>query len=211
MRYALNVLAVEGNRVPPEGPFDVALTNGLAAIITYLDDGDEAAVVDSRHWVRSARQLLPIAAERLPDFSSGVYRELLDITQPAWHGGADDEWLLTKPEHLQAMIDLDRRPGLGVLESARHHRTVDGLLVELYSAAALEAGGYHLMGPKDQLEAIEPSECDECLRTTFVADQLDDFGGYNSTGRCLACGYERESDVADDMAFTDALRQHDHE
>ena len=60
MRYALNVLAVEGNRVPPEGPFDVALTNGLAAIITYLDDGDEAAVVDSRHWVRSARQLLPI-------------------------------------------------------------------------------------------------------------------------------------------------------
>ena len=30
-------------------------------------------------------------------------------------------------------------------------------------------------------------------------------------GRCLACGSKRDSDVADDMAFTDALRQHDHE
>jgi hypothetical protein len=39
--YGLNTLALEEGRVPTEGPFDVAVANGVAAILSSLQPGGE--------------------------------------------------------------------------------------------------------------------------------------------------------------------------
>ena len=57
-RYALNVAVLDEDRVPPEGPFDVALTNGLLAIIAAVDP---LLVIDKRGRTLPASALLPKA------------------------------------------------------------------------------------------------------------------------------------------------------
>jgi hypothetical protein len=53
--YGLNTLALEGGRVPAEGPFDVAVANGVAAILSAEQPGTE---VDSTGKVHPPGQLL---------------------------------------------------------------------------------------------------------------------------------------------------------
>ncbi len=55
LRYGLNVVAMERDNVPPEGPFDVALTNGLAAIVALDHPGSEK---DAKGRVLAASALL---------------------------------------------------------------------------------------------------------------------------------------------------------
>ena len=57
-RYALNVAVLNEDRVPPEGPYDVALTNGLLAVVGALDPN---AITNKKGFTLAARELLPIA------------------------------------------------------------------------------------------------------------------------------------------------------
>lgn len=52
---------------------------------------------------------------------------------------------------------------------------------------------------KDLLDVMDPEECDQCWRRTFVPLGSDDNGGTISVGLCIACGYQRDEDTAWDM------------
>ena len=197
LRYGLNVVALEGDLVPPEGPFDVALTNGLAAIVALEHPGDEK---DQRGRMLPASGLLTILEDRGEALDFAALREALVITQPLRHGRADDEYLLPVQQHLRALVNLDAHRALLVLEQARAARRVEDLVAQLYAEAATEVTGLGFMSPKDRLDQPDFEECDECWRTTFLPDGPDEFGGTNSTGRCVACGYERDDETARDRA-----------
>ncbi|GIF98325.1 hypothetical protein [Catellatospora citrea] len=193
LRYGLNVVALERDLVPPEGPFDVALTNGLAAIVSLEDPGAEG---DSRGRMLPASALLKVLEDRGELLDFPALREALDITQPLRHGRADDEYLMPVQRHLQALIDLDRHRALLVLDQARSDSKVEDLVARLYADAANEVAGLDLMSSKERLDQPDFEECDECWRNTFLPDWHDEFGGTNSTGRCVACGYERDDETA---------------
>jgi hypothetical protein len=197
LRYGLNVVALERDLVPPEGPFDVALTNGLAAIVASDHPGDEQ---DRKGRMLSASGLLKILEDRGEVLDFAALRDALDITQPMRHGRADDEYLLPVQRHLQALVELDDHRALLVLEQARAASKVEDLLARLYADSANEVTGLDVMAFKDRLDQPDLEECDECWRTTFLPDGHDEFGGTNSTGRCVACGYERDEDTARELA-----------
>ena len=197
LRYGLNVVALENDLVPPEGPFDVALTNGLAAIVSLEHPGAEK---DRKGRMLAASQLLKVLEDRGESLDFPALRQALDITQPLRHGRADDEYLLPIRSHLRALVDLDCHPALLVLDEARAARRVDDLIVQLYADAANEVTELGFMSPKERLDQPDLEECDECWRNTFLPDGRDEFGGTNSAGRCVACGYERDEDAARGLA-----------
>lgn len=145
LRYGLNVVALERDLVSPEGPFDVALTNGLAAIVALDHPGAEK---DQRGRMLSASALLGVLEDRGEALDYPALREALDITQPLRHGRADDEYLMPVQQHLEALIDLDAHPALLVLEQARATSKVQDLVTELYAEAASETTGLAFMSPK---------------------------------------------------------------
>ncbi|WP_262285965.1 hypothetical protein [Micromonospora sp. MA102] len=193
LRYGLNVVALEKDLVPPEGPFDVALTNGLAAIVACDHPGLERGP-DGR--MLPASGLLKVLEGAGTSLDYEALREALKITQPMRHGRADDEFLLPVRRHLEALVAIDGHPALRVLEHARAAAKVDDLLAILYAEAASHAAGLGLMSPDDQLHQPDLEECDECWRMTFLPAGFDEFGGTNSQGRCFACGYERDAETA---------------
>jgi hypothetical protein len=197
MRYATNVIALESDLVPPEGPLDVAMTNGLAAIVASLDPLKVYEV--NKKGVRrilSARKLIQVALKLGLDINSDALLEALDVTQPMRHGEADDEWVAPTAGHLGALRHLDAHPALSVLDRARKSRRIDDLLVYLYSQAAWEASEGASAAPDEHMFYLEPEQCDECWRITFIPDGLDQFGGTNSPGVCAACGYQRSAEDA---------------
>ncbi|GAB3855748.1 hypothetical protein GCM10029963_51000 [Micromonospora andamanensis] len=198
LRYGLNVVALERDLVPPEGPFDVALTNGLAAMVASDHPGAEK---DGNGRMHPASRLLTILENGGQNLDYSVLREALSITQPLRHARADDEYLLPIQRHLAALVDLDGHPALRVLDRARSAAHVDPLVVDLYMEAAAEATGLYAMSPKDRLDQPDLEDCDECWRTTFLPSGIDEFGGTKSPGRCAACGYERDAETARELAI----------
>ncbi len=198
LRYGLNVVALERNLVPPEGPFDVALTNGLAAIVSVEDPGAER---NKEGRMLAARALLKVLEDAGGALDFAALREAIDITQPLRHARADDEFLTPVRRHLQALIDIDHHPALLVLDQARATPNVDELVAELYTKAAGEARGISGMPPKDRSDQPDFEECDECLRKTLFLFGFDEFGGTNSPGECVACGYERDAETARRLAL----------
>jgi ferredoxin len=192
MQYGKNVIAIESNSVPPEGLLDVAMTNGLAAIVASVDP----SMVYMRHRngntrILPARSLIQVASNLGIAINAAALQEALDVTQPMRHGSADDEWVAPTAGHLEALRELDAHPALQVLDRARDAPNVDELLVELYREAAIEASDFPIPYDNDGLPSLEPEECEECWRMTFLPDGFDMFGGTNSPGVCVACGYER--------------------
>lgn len=195
-RYALNVSVLDEDRVPPEGPFDVALTNGLLAIIAAIEP---SAVIDNRRTTLPPRALLPKAATFGLRIDQATLAEGLDFTQPLRHGRADDEWIQLGPKHLAALRDLDEIDGLQVLHHIDHHRTVDDLMVTLFYEKARAYAARDAMRVKDLLDVMDPEECDECGRRTFVPLGYDNSGGTMTVGLCISCGHQRDEDTAWDM------------
>ena len=195
-RYALNVSVIDEDRVPPEGPFDVALTNGLLAIIAAVDP---SAVIDKRGYTRSASALLPMAVALGLRVNEVTLSEGLDLTQPLRHGRADDEWIRLGPEHLAALRELDENDGLEVLHHVGVHRTVAEMMVTLFYEKAQAYAERGVRRVKHLLDVMDPEECDECFRRTFVPLGHDDGGGTTTVGLCIACGYERDEGTAWDM------------
>jgi hypothetical protein len=122
LRYGLNVVALERDMVPPEGPFDVALTNGLVAIVASSHPGSER---DANGRMFSARKLLDVLKAKDTSLDFAALYEALDITQPHRHARADDEFLMPVQRHLRALVALDEHPSLRVLELARSASRVD--------------------------------------------------------------------------------------
>ncbi len=195
-RYALNVSVLDEDRVPPEGPFDVALTNGLLAIIAAIDP---AAVIDKRGFTLPASALLPRAVTLGLGVSQATLEEGLGLTQPLRHGRADDEWIQLGSKHLTALRELDEIDGLEVLHHVETHRTVDDMMVTLFYEKARAYAERDVHRVKDLLDVMDPEECDECLRRTFVPLGYDDSGGTMTVGLCIACGYQRDEDTAWDL------------
>jgi hypothetical protein len=198
MRYASNIIAMESNSVPPEGPLDVAMTNGLAAIVASVDI---SKVKNPKGQMLSARDLIKVASSLGVPIGTTELLSALEVTQPMRHGRADDEWVAPTAEHFTAIRELDAHPALQVLDLARRARNVDELLVELYRQAAEEVSGGPAAYDDDAGPHLEPEECDECWRMTFLPDGLDFFGGTNTTGICVACGHERDADTAYEHAL----------
>lgn len=61
--------------------------------------------------------------------------------------------------------------------------------------------------PKDRIEVPDPENCESCWRPTFLPSGWDMFGGTDSPGICIACGYERTHQEAEDRAIGEAIRR----
>lgn len=195
-RYALNVSVLEEDRVPPEGPFDVALTNGLLAIVAAIDP---AVVIDKRGRTLPASALLPKAVALDLNINESALAEGLDLTQPLRHGRADDEWIQLGSKHLTALRELDEIEGLQVLHHVATHRAVDDMMVTLFYEKARAYAERDVHGVSDLLDVMDPEECDQCFRRTFVPLGYDNSGGTMTIGLCIACGHQRDEDTAWEM------------
>jgi hypothetical protein len=202
VRFATNALVLQDNRVPPEGPYDAALTNGLLAIVATDFPGDE---VDAKGRTRPATALLDLLEANgnpLAYVDVLLLREaLVQLTQPARHGRADDEFAVILPPHVGALLALDAHPSLRFLERAKGKSVDDCIWLAFVERAEEELP----FDPKDRLDAVEPEMCDECQRPTFLPVGTDVFGGTLTAGECLACGYEQDEEEAYEMAVTNAI------
>lgn len=129
-RYALNVSALDEDRVPPEGPFDVALTNGLLAVV---GEADPTAVIDKKGFTLPASALLPKAAALGISIDQATLAEGLDLTQPLRHSATTprpsrrrvDSTRVEEAPHRSARTRRDRRsrgssPRRGTSNGRRH-------------------------------------------------------------------------------------------
>lgn len=192
VRYATNLLALEADRIPPEGAFDAALSNGLLSIVAEEWPGADA--YPKRDKMLPASELLTVieGAGHLPMVDVPILNEALDLTQPFRHGRADDEFAIIGPGHLAALTALDEHRALRFVETARG-RSLDECVVLAFTERAEEELPFD---PKDRLDTPEPGYCDECNRSTFLRSGWDMFGGNTAGGFCIACGYELSKDEA---------------
>lgn len=205
VRYATNVLALEADSIPPEGPFDAALTNGLLAIVASEFPGRERAKPGSDRML-PASGLLDVIDEEggLACVDAATLREGLELTQPVRHGRADDEFAVIVERHVRALEGLDNHASLRFLETAKG-TPLDECVVIAFRERAEEELPWD---PKDRLETPDPDYCDECGRETFLRQGWDIFGGDDAEGFCLACGYELTPDAAYDRAVSRRLAEH---
>jgi hypothetical protein len=201
VRYATNLLALEAGRIPPEGPFDAALTNGLLSIVAEEWPGADACPKGDK--MLPASELLTVieGAGGQPMVNVPVLREALDLTQPFRHGRADDEFAVIGPGHLAALAALDEHHALRFVETARD-RSLDECGVLAFIERAEEEMSFD---PKDRLDTPELDYCDECNRLTFLRSGWDVFGGNNAGGFCIACGHELSEDEAYERAMKHAF------
>lgn len=73
------------------------------------------------------------------------------------------------------------------------------MMVTLFYEKAQAYAERDVRRAKDLLDVMDPEECDECWRRTFVPLGHDDGGGTMTVGLCVACGYQRDDDAAWDM------------
>lgn len=205
VRYATNVIALEGDFIPPEGPFDAALTNGLLAIVASEFPGSQYSKPGSDR-MRAASELLDLIEQKggLACVDVATLHEGLELTQPVRHGRADDEFARIGEAHIQALERLDNHHSLGIIEVARGQPLHECFLLAYRERAEEELP----FDPKDRLQVPEPEFCDECGRETFLRQTWDMFGGDDAKGFCLACGYELSSGAAYDRAVSRRLREH---
>jgi len=202
VRYAANALALRDNSLPPEGPYDAALTNGLIAIVVYEWPGREIKN-ENRGIVKSGRELLTLieASGGLFCVQADFLRDGLALTQPVRHGRADDEFAVILPTHVNAIELLDAHPALNFLDSAQG-KTIDE---SIWLAFRDLAESRLPFDPKERFDVPEPEVCDTCLRPTFLPSGWDMFGGTMTGGECLACGDERSDEDALEEAINEAI------
>jgi len=162
-------------------------------------EADPAQVIDKRGFTLPASVLLPKTVALGMSIDQGTLAEGLELTQPLRHGRADDEWIQLGAKHLNALRELDEIDGLQVLHHVEVHPTVDDMMVTLFHEKAQTYAERDVRRVKDLLDVMEPKECDECWRRTFVPLGHDDSGGTMTVGSCIACGYQRTADTAWDM------------
>ena len=203
VRYASNALTLRDNRVPPEGPYDAALTNGLLAIVAHDWPGEQ--VKNSKTGVTKPAStlldFLEIKSVAYPYMETNTLRDGLRVTQPARHGRADEEFAVLLPTHLDALDKLDEHPALSFLDTARG-KAIDQCIWLAFLDLAEEQMPFD---PKDRLDVPEPDQCDDCLRPTFLSTGWDVFGGTMTAGQCLACGYQRSDEDAWEQAVDEAV------
>lgn len=202
VRYATNATALRDNRLPPEAPYDAALTNGLLAIVA---DEWPGAKINSNGQTKAARGLLDVIEAHgnpLSYIDTSVLRDGLDLTQPARHGRSDDEFAVLGPDHVEALVALDEHPALQFLDAASTAENVDRLIWKAFEERACAEVPFD---PRGDDPLPDPEECDECWRPTFLPSGWDMFGGTNTAGRCIACGHTRAEDVALDRAIAEAV------
>lgn len=204
VRYALNAQALFNSSLPPEGPFDTALTNALLAIVHAEWTGQEYRT-GSSSFLLPARGLIGVIDRNggLAEVDSAVLRNALDLTQPMRHGSADDEFVTLRREHLAALACLDEHHALQILKKVEG-KSFDEAIVLVYQERIEEEFPFD---PKDRLELPDAEYCDDCMRETFMPRGWDMFGGTETEGQCIACGYERTVKEASEQVFDEALRR----
>ena len=203
--FGSNASALMDDRVPPEGLFDAAVANGLAAITAAEIPGQE---FDSKGRVRSPLTLLEIVqtVPQLAWINGDLLSEGVELSQGFRHGRAEDEWTRVTSLHIASLVALDDHHALQVMERARA-ATFDVLVFDLYRDAAEE----HLpFDPKERSAVPDPEECPDCGRETLVAEGWDSFGiGLAEGATCIACGYERSHEDAASDAMDRAMERPD--
>src|SRR3954451_23054189 len=99
VRYGLNTYALQNESLPPEGPIDVAITNGLLAIVAH-DDPLRVYDADGRTYPATKLIEISVAFSLVEELHAGELREALRVTQPIRHGRADDEWIAPSVGHI---------------------------------------------------------------------------------------------------------------
>lgn len=205
VRYALNTLAIHDDTLPPEGPYDTALTNGLVAIVAREWPGAE---FDKKGRTLPASALLNYIADVGGSQWVAVdvvrLQEALSLTQPLRHGRSDDEWDSIGHGHVEALLRLDEHPALRILGEARRTPHYGDLVYELFKDRAGDELPFY---PKDRSLVPDPEDCPECWRPTFLREGWDMYGGEFSEGACIACGYERSTAEASDLADREWFRR----
>lgn len=193
VHYAVNAAALGDDRLPPDGLYDTALTNALLVIVSEKWPGEEAA---SRGRMKPASQLLDVVEEHDNSFEyvrTAPLREGLDLTQPVRDGSQDDESVVLRREHIDALRALDEHPGLQFLDEVSPERDLSDLIRLAFRQRAEEALPFDL---KERSAAPGVEDCEGCWRPTFLPAGSDDFGGTTSAGICIACGHEPTGDDA---------------
>jgi hypothetical protein len=200
-RYALNYRALHILGVPPEGPFDVALTNALLAIVGHADphltvQGSRTLPASSLLGVIEGMQAAAIEDGTAPlMIDVPVLRDALELTQPLRHGRADDEWVILPEAHLDALRALDDVEGLGVLDVADQIFAGEAsstspdtrLALALFKQRVEEHPSREMSSVDDALLMPMVGECDSCWRESFIPDGIAE--GEASSGMCVICGY----------------------
>ena len=202
VRFATNAAALRDDRLPPEAPYDAALTNGLLAIVADQWPGEE---VKPNGNTKAARELLDVInghGNPFPFIDAFVLRNGLDLTQPARHGRSDDEFAVLQLHHVSALIALDQHPALDFLDATSADANISDLVWKAFEERASAEVPFD---PGDGVGFPDPEDCDECLRPTFLPNGWDMFGGTNTAGRCIACGHTRSEDAAIDLAIAEAV------
>lgn len=235
--YAQATLAladVEGSEAA--AVFDMALTNGLVAIVASDWPGEVAV---GKH-VKSARALLEVVEAHCGLDASDVatitssdgtttsvavadFREALDRTKPVRHGSGGDGRVT--PAEVEALRDLDHHPALRrLLDVSADRRSARAIA----SDAAERGRAYDYLrslsddeierrvplaredapfDPKDFLEWNEPQECPVCWQEALVVDAVDDYGHGIGSGTCVVCSYRRSRAMVDEMSLDEEFQR----
>lgn len=122
-RYADGTYALVHARISdgPEGVFDLALTNGLAAIVAYEIDAQEwqGTLQNGRGRLRPARELLKIIHANAEPIEPGTVH-VLRAGQPKWApspDGGEDQVPIFTTVHVSTLCEA-----LDITQSVRHAR-----------------------------------------------------------------------------------------
>jgi len=245
------VLDEDCHVVGAEALFDQALTNGLLVIaadyipghpaadatkkqppasVLLTQLGDRAGVIEGVAQIPTGMRAEEIDertgfGETLDrdEFVSLYVDQLHDAlqrTQAARHGRGPGEQVT--PEDVQALLELDIHPALGVLvnhymdqdwrraqvadrtEQARAADYLDLLDEEEVNRRTQHAALIWDPHPGDPY--VEPQECPVCDRQTLQSTDGDAFGYGITAGTCLVCSYRRSDRIADDLVMRLRLR-----
>jgi hypothetical protein len=146
-----------------------------------------------------------------------VIREALLVTAPRRHGKLSEKALERK--HVDALVELDAHPNLGILAGEYGDRQVAkeqvrdlwrrgqaedylGMLSnDEIERRVLAAQDLLPFDPKERLTSLGLLDCPVCNQETLLAEHVDDFGIGIASGMCFVCGYYRSHAVVDAEAM----------
>lgn len=203
--YARSALALERDDVPAEAVLDVAVTNGLAAIVAREHP---ARLADGRR-VKSATQLLDVCEEHGVagvQLDCAALRDGVVASQSLRHGrpvdGIPEDFEVVGSGHVAAVLQLDAHPSLRVLERAREFTSMKSLIEALFRDAI---EGLRPFSPKDRLDG-DVELCEACGEWALFVFGVDVAGfGFPGPAVCLNCGSELTEEDADMAAFRHQL------